>query len=230
MAFSAVRLDERLWFPDPRLAISRGPWDGLVAVGGDMSPERLLLAYRSGLFPWTVNPVTWWSPDPRGIFELGALHTGRTLKRMLRRLPFRVTFDTAFEAVVRACAEVPRPGAWISEEFIAAYSALHRLGHAHSIECWRDEDLVGGVYGVVVGGLFAGESMFHRVDNASKVALVHLHAHLKARGFQLFDVQMVTAATAAMGAVEISRHEYLKRLPDALARTCHFGARAAAVP
>lgn len=222
MAYPAVRLDERLWFPDPRLAIARGPWDGLVAVGGDMSVERLLLAYRSGLFPWTANPVTWWSPDPRGVFEVGKVHQGRTLRRTLKRGAFRVTMDVAFEAVVRACAEVPRPGAWITEEFVAAYTALHRVGHAHSVECWLGGELVGGVYGVAVGGLFAGESMFHRADDASKVALVHLHAHLKSRGFLLFDIQMVTAATESMGAYEISRHEYLRRLADAVARSCPF--------
>ncbi|MCC6234390.1 MAG: leucyl/phenylalanyl-tRNA--protein transferase [Verrucomicrobiales bacterium] len=222
MAFTAVRLDERLWFPDPRLAISRGQWDGLVAVGGDLSPERLLLAYRSGLFPWTVNPVTWWSPDPRGVFEVGTMHHSRSLRQTLRRAPYQVTCDRAFEAVVRACAEAPRPGAWITEEFVAAYAALHRLGHAHSVECWRGGDVVGGVYGVAVGGLFAGESMFHRADDASKVALAHLHQHLKERGFVLFDVQMVTAATAVLGAHEISRHEYLRRLEDAVARACEF--------
>ncbi|MFA6545789.1 MAG: leucyl/phenylalanyl-tRNA--protein transferase, partial [Limisphaerales bacterium] len=151
-----VLLDDRLWFPDARDALKRGPYAGLVAAGGDMSVPRLLLAYRSGLFPWTADPVTWWSPDPRGIIELDQFHVSRSLARTLRKGGFEVTFDRAFREVITACAKTRRPGGWISPEFVTAYTALHQAGHAHSVECWKSGELVGGVYGVVVGGLFAG--------------------------------------------------------------------------
>lgn len=201
--------------PDPRRA--RG--DGLVAVGGDLRVERLLEAYRCGLFPWTSDPVTWWSPDPRGILEVGRLHVSRSLARTLRRGAYRTSLDEDFESVIRACASEPRRGVcstWISEGLIAAYLALARVGHAHSVECWLGDRLVGGVYGVAIGGFFAGESMFHRADDASKVALHHLDRHLAARGFTLFDCQMVTPATRALGAREISRDDYLGRLARAV--------------
>jgi len=211
-------LDERLWFPDARDAVKRGVHAGLVAVGGDLSIPRLLLAYRSGLFPWTADPVTWWSPEPRGIIELDQLHISRSLARALRKGVFEITVDRAFREVITACAETRRPGGWISPEFIAAYTALHQAGHAHSVECWQAGQLVGGVYGVTVGGLFAGESMFHRATDASKVALCHLVQRLKQGGFTLFDTQMVTTVTRQLGAVEISRTEYLRRLAEAVAR------------
>lgn len=211
-------LDERLWFPDARDAVKRGVHAGLVAVGGDLSIPRLLLAYRNGLFPWTADPVTWWSPEPRGIIELDQLHISRSLARALRKGVFEITVDRAFREVITACAETPRPGGWISPEFIAAYTALHQAGHAHSVECWQAGQLVGGVYGVTVGGLFAGESMFHRATDASKVALCHLVQRLKQGGFTLFDTQMVTTVTRQLGAVEISRTEYLRRLAEAVAR------------
>jgi leucyl/phenylalanyl-tRNA--protein transferase len=213
-----------LKFPDPTQATD----EGLVAVGGDLAPERLLLAYRQGLFPWTVRPVTWWSPDPRGVFELGSLHVSRSLRRTLRQQRFRVTRDQAFRGVIEGCAQAPRPGRWITGEFIEAYDRLHRLGHAHSVECWRDGGLVGGVYGVVVGGLFAGESMFHRENDASKVALVHLHDHLVSRGFILFDIQMVTEITGQLGAVEVPRAEYLRRLATAVGEECRWDGPAVA--
>ena len=203
-------LDERLWFPDPLRA--RG--DGMVAIGGDLSVPRLVLAYSNGIFPWTVNPITWWSPDPRGIFELKDFHVSRSLRHELKRGRIEVTFDRDFPAVIRGCAKAPRDGdsTWITEEFIRAYISLHEAGHAHSVEAWTDGELVGGLYGVAVGGLFAGESMFHRVSNASKVCVARLVERLNAQGFQLFDTQMVTTATEQMGAVEVSRAEYLKRL------------------
>jgi leucyl/phenylalanyl-tRNA--protein transferase len=205
-------------FPDPRLADAKG----LVAVGGDLSVERLLAAYRSGIFPWTVKPVSWWSPDPRGIFELDGIHISKSLAKIIRQGFFQVTRDRAFREVVAACAE---PGAgrrdtWISPEFIAAYTHLYEAGHAHSVECWRDGQLAGGIYGVSVGGLFAGESMFHRASNASKVALVHLAAHLRERNFALFDIQMLTPITRQLGAIEIPRAEYLKRLKTAVEKPC----------
>ncbi len=213
-------LDQRLWFPGANSADT----EGLVAVGGDLSPERLLLAYRSGIFPWSVKPITWWSPDPRGIIPLDEFHLASSLAKFLRRCPFAVTCDKAFREVMTACAapDPKRGGTWISAEFVAAFTRLHELGHAHSVECWLEGRLVGGIYGVATGGLFAGESMFHRADNASKVALVKLVEHLRAGGFTLFDIQMVTPATEPFGAREISRAEYLQRLGQAIKPECHF--------
>lgn len=213
-------LSQALKFPDPRSA----DVEGLVAVGGDLSVERLLLAYRSGLFPWTVSPISWWSPDPRAILEFDQLHVSESLKRVLRRNTFQVTVDKAFPQVIAQCAK-PGPArgeTWISEEFIAAYTRLHERGHAHSLECWLDGELVGGIYGVAIGGFFAGESMFHRVSNASKVALCHLVEHLKKREFKLLDIQMLTPVTKQMGGVTISREEYLARLGEAVDVRCGF--------
>ena len=214
-------LDERLWFPDPR----KSRVDGLVAVGGDLTVPRMLLAYRSGLFPWSAEPITWWSPDPRAVFEIGGLHIGRSLARTLKKAPYEVTYDKAFDSVIRCCAMVPRreSACWISDAFIHAYNALARAGHAHSVECWKDGVLVGGIYGVSIGAFFAGESMFHRADDASKVALVHLERRLAERGYRLFDTQMLTPTTRQLGAHEIPRTDYLKRLAVAVETPCRFG-------
>jgi len=213
-----VRLDAQLRFPDPRDA----PAEGLVAFGGDLSVARLRLAYRSGIFPWTANPVTWWSPDPRAIFDLDRFHVPRSLAKFLRKQPFEFTRNRAFREVVQCCAAA-HEDTWITREFIDAYTRLHEEGDAHSIECWQGGELVGGIYGVSAGGLFAGESMFHRVPNASKAALVHLVEHLRARGFVLFDIQMITSVTRQLGAAEISRDEYLARLESAVRLECTFG-------
>jgi leucyl/phenylalanyl-tRNA--protein transferase len=213
-------LDQRLRFPDPRAADG----EGLVAIGGDLSAPRLRLAYRSGIFPWTVNPITWWSPDPRAIFELEQFHVPHSLAKFIRKQPFEITRDRAFCQVMQGCA-APSPGrgqTWVTPEFIEAYSRLHKQGDAHSVECWRGDELVGGIYGASFGGFFAGESMFHRVTNASKVALCHLVGHLRARGFALFDIQMITPATRQLGAVEIPREEYLKCLKVAVRMGCEF--------
>jgi leucyl/phenylalanyl-tRNA---protein transferase len=221
---SVVILDQKLRFPDPRQADA----DGLVAVGGDLSVPRLLLAYCSGIFPWTANPVTWWSPDPRGIFELDGFHVSRSLARVLRQERFRVSIDKAFREVMEGCAE-PAPGrrsTWITQDFLEAYGQMQAEGHAHSVECWRGTQLVGGIYGVAIGGFFAGESMFHRVSDASKVALFHLIAHLRRQGFELFDVQMVTPITTQLGGVNIARSAYLDRLASATAKACRFGGAA----
>src|SRR6516164_2043491 len=163
---------------------------GLVAVGGDLQPERLLLAYRRGIFPWydQADPICWWSPDPRAIFELEGLHVSRRLRRTIRSGRFEVTINRDFAAVMHGCAQ-RREGTWITRDMIAAYTMLHGLGHAHSIEVWAGDVLAGGLYGVALGGLFAGESMFTRSRDASKVALVHLVERLRTRGFQLFDIQ-----------------------------------------
>ena len=185
---------------------------------------RLLLAYRSGLFPWTDDPITWWSPDPRGIFDLEQFQVPRSLRRVMRRNVFRTTIDQAFQKVIAGCAApaLGRHTTWISPSFIEAYTKLHLAGHAHSVECWQGDELAGGIYGVAVGGLFAGESMFHRVSNASKVALCALIAHLRGRGFTLFDIQMLTPITAQMGAVELPREDYLKRLAVAVGGPCRL--------
>ena len=209
-----------MWFPEPR----RATRDGLVAIGGDLSVERLLLAYSRGIFPWTVSPLTWWSPDPRGVFELDAFHVSRSLNKRLKQNLFHVTTDQAFRKVIEGCAR-PGPGrrtTWISREFIDAYTRLHDRGYAHSLECWQGDRLAGGVYGVAIGGLFAGESMFHVVTDASKVALYHLTQHLKQRKFSLFDIQMITPITAQLGATEVSRNEYLERLAQAKEQSCAF--------
>jgi leucyl/phenylalanyl-tRNA--protein transferase len=213
-------LDHRLRFPSPALADS----EGLVAIGGDLSVPRLLLAYRSGIFPWTVDPVTWWSPEPRAIFELDHFHVSHSLAKVIRQGVFRVTVDSAFGRVMMGCA-APAPGrrsTWISPEFLEAYGQLHDQGHAHSLECWQGRRLVGGIYGVTVGGLFAGESMFHRASNASKVALFHLIEHLRRQGFVLFDIQMLTPITTQLGGVTIPRKEYLRRLAQAVEKPASF--------
>ena len=213
-------LGDAIEFPNPELADA----EGLVAVGGDLSVVRLLAAYGQGIFPWTVNPITWWSPDPRGIIELDDFHVSESLAKVIRKQPFEVTIDQAFQQVMQGCA-TPGPkrrGTWITQEFIEAYTELHKQGHAHSVECWQDGKLVGGVYGVAIGGLFAGESMFHLVDNASKIALHHLVQHLQKHKFLLFDIQMVTPATEPLGAKSIPRSEYLKRLSVAFVRNCSF--------
>jgi leucyl/phenylalanyl-tRNA---protein transferase len=209
--------------------------DGEVAgVGADLEPGTLLAAYRRGLFPMRLapgGPLGWWSPSPRGILPLDGLQVSRSLRRSTRR--FAVTVDTAFEAVMRACADRRRDGGWIDEAFVEAYSELHRLGWAHSVEVWTagsttgddvDNDLggssglVGGIYGVAIGGLFAGESMFHTVTDASKVALVALVDLLRTGGGTLFDVQWCTPHLASLGVITITRAEYAERLADAIAR------------
>lgn len=201
-------------FPDPHDA----PADGPLAVGGDLEPATLLDAYAHGIFPWPLDRrlLTWWSPDPRGVIPLDGLHTSRTLRRTLRRGRFTTTADRAFAAVVAGCAD--RAATWITPALADAYATLHELGHAHSLEVWDARgDLVGGVYGVVLGGAFAGESMFHTAPDASKVALVALVERLRARGFALFDVQLLTPHLASLGAIALPREEFLELLSEALA-------------
>ncbi len=208
------------FFLDPE----RADADGLVAIGGDLSPSLLLDAYRRGIFPWfdEESPILWWSPDPRAIFELDGMHVSRRLARTVRSGKFTATVDHAFTEVMRGCAHRPGDGVWITRDMIDAYTRLHEKGHAHSVEVWHDGQLAGGVYGVSVGGLFAGESMFTRVRDASKVALVHLMERLRQRGFQLFDVQFLNEHTARLGAIEIPRREYLARLRKAVACEVSF--------
>lgn len=198
-------------FPDPHTA----PADGPLAYGGDLEVETLLEAYGQGIFPWPDNtgPIWWWSPDPRAIIPIGGLRVSRTLRRTVRRGGLRCTSDTAFRDVIDACADRPRNGTWISAGMRAAFTRLHHHGAAHSVEVWDARGrLVGGLYGVASGAVFCGESMFHRVSDASKVAMVATMRILQHGGFGLFDVQLPTAHLASMGAVEMPRDLYLQIL------------------
>ncbi|MEJ5365343.1 MAG: leucyl/phenylalanyl-tRNA--protein transferase [Desulfosoma sp.] len=212
-------LNQELAFPPPELAEP----DGLLAIGGDLSPRRLLLAYRLGIFPWYApgTPILWWSPDPRLVLFPDELKISHSLRRVLKKGRFQVTFDAAFREVIEACALV-RVGkgeeTWLVPEMIEAYHRLHRLGAAHSVESWLDGTLVGGLYGVALGRVFFGESMFSLVSDASKVALVHLVERLKAFDFAFIDCQVTTAHLKRMGAREIPRSEFLKRLQGATRR------------
>lgn len=217
-------------FPPREVPPSAWPFDTLVLedgderpfAGGDLDPGTLIAAYRAGFFPMGLGdegrpPLGWWSPDPRGILPLDGLHVSRSLRRSVRR--FEITVDTAFEAVLEGCADPARDGRWITPEIAAAYGRLHRLGWAHSVEVWDGEELAGGLYGVAVAGLFAGESMFHRATDASKVALVALVEMVRADGDprRLVDVQWRTDHLASLGVVDVPRREYRRRLADALA-------------
>jgi leucyl/phenylalanyl-tRNA--protein transferase len=211
---------DSLSFPELRVANR----EGLLALGGDLSVPRLLHAYRSGIFPWTDDPLTWWSPDPRAIFEIEKFRPPRRLETKLRHHPFQLTVNRAFHEVISACAE-PAPGresTWISPRFVDAYTELHHQGFAHSVEVWENTTLVGGIYGVSLQGFFAGESMFHRATDASKIALCFLMDHLRERGFELFDTQVLSPLTARLGAVEIRRRDYLGRLALALKKPVRF--------
>ncbi len=205
------------WRRGPLLRAELADESGLVAIGGDLRPERLIEAYRHGVFPWynEGNPVCWWSPDPRAIFELDGLHISRRLGRTIRSGRFHCTVNHAFTEVMRGCAD-RLEGSWITHDMIAAYERLHQLGLAHSVEAWQGDTLAGGIYGVAVAGLFAGESMFTRIRDGSKVALAFLIERLRKCGFVLFDIQFLTPHTASLGAMEISREEYLTRLRRAL--------------
>jgi leucyl/phenylalanyl-tRNA--protein transferase len=196
---------------------------GLVAVGGDLEPATLVRAYCSGVFPWfgEGDPILWWSPDPRAIFEIDGLYVSRRLARTRRSGKFEVTINRAFREVIRACAD-REGGTWITRAMRRAYERLHYLGIAHSVEAWHDGTLAGGVYGVALGGFFSGESMFCRTTDASKVALASLFDHVRQRGFHLFDTQVRTDHTTSLGAIEIPRHEYLARLRAALSRRARF--------
>jgi leucyl/phenylalanyl-tRNA---protein transferase len=212
------RLDRRLIFPPVDHAE-----DGLLAVGGDLSPERLLLAYRSGIFPWydEDSPILWHSPDPRCVFVLSKVHASRSLRKVVTRGVYNVRYDEAFPRVIRACKEARRGGqggTWITDEMEDAYVRLHELGFAHSVESYRDGELAGGLYGVSIGRMFFGESMFTLQPDASKVALVTLAGRLRARGWSFMDSQVANPLTLSLGAEEWPRREYLARLaPEVLA-------------
>jgi leucyl/phenylalanyl-tRNA--protein transferase len=207
-------LDRDDAFPPVERAL-REP-NGLLAAGGDLSPERLVQAYARGIFPWfgDEDPLLWWSPDPRMVLFAGELHVARSLKRVLRSGRFAVTFDRAFTDVMRGCAEPRADGAgtWITASMHAAYSELHRRGLAHSVEVWREGRLAGGLYGVALGRMFYGESMFTRETNASKVALVTTARQLARWGFEMIDCQMSTAHLASFGAREVPRAAFVERV------------------
>jgi leucyl/phenylalanyl-tRNA--protein transferase len=197
--------------------------NGLVSIGGDLACGRLLSAYRAGIFPWyeAGYPVCWWSPNPRAIFDLETFHVPRRLARTIRAGKHDITVNRDFAGVIHGCADRPQ-GTWITAEMIAAYTALHERGYAHSVETRQGDRLVGGLYGVAIGGFFAGESMFAQARDASKIALAHTVRRLQERGYQLFDIQFRTEHTSRMGATEISRGEYLKRLHAALSVPARF--------
>jgi leucyl/phenylalanyl-tRNA--protein transferase len=211
------RLTEEILFPPPEMAEP----DGLLAVGGDLCPERLLLAYSEGIFPWYSedSPILWWSPDPRLVLFPAELRVSRSLRQRIRRGEYSTAVDTDFESVIDACARVhgrEEEGTWITPEMRDAYITLHRMGHAHSVESLRDGELVGGLYGVALGAAFFGESMFAAATDASKVALVALVERLVERGFTLIDCQVSTEHLKSMGAREILRSEFLRHLREAL--------------
>jgi leucyl/phenylalanyl-tRNA--protein transferase len=209
--------------PDPFPPVDEATDEGLLSIGGDLSAERLLLAYRSGIFPWFEEglPVLWWSPDPRGVLELNQLRVTRRLQRTIRQDKFRVTMNECFEQVMRGCGD-REEGTWITGMMLEAYCELHARGFAHSVETWIGNELVGGIYGVAIGGFFAGESMFYRVRDASKVALVHLVQQLRKQGYALFDVQILNEHTARLGGIEIPRERYLERLEGAINMNVQF--------
>jgi leucyl/phenylalanyl-tRNA--protein transferase len=205
--------------PFPPLESAMRHPNGLLAAGADLSPARLLQAYRLGIFPWYSpdQPPLWWSPDPRMVLFPEELKVSRSLAKRIRKKDYEIRSDTAFRAVMLACASTPRPdqdGTWIVPEILEGYCSLHQLGYAHSIETWVGGQLMGGLYGVAIGRMFYGESMFHHVTDASKLAFVHLVRHLQKRGYGMIDCQMHTAHLASFGAREIPRNEFAARLVE----------------
>ena len=218
------QLSDTLLFPPPALARE----DGLLAVGGDLSVPRLLLAYQHGIFPWYSpgEPILWWSPDPRLVLFPAEFHLAKRLARTIRQQIFSITFDTAFAQVIKACGQTRRKegqGTWLDEEMIRAYCELHDQGHAHSVECWQNGELVGGLYGVALGAVFFGESMFSLVPDSSKVALAGLVERLQGWDFELIDCQVGTGHLQRLGAREISGAEFSTRLAEAVAKPSRLG-------
>lgn len=210
-------IGKKIWFPNPEEAND----EGLVAVGGDLSIERLLLAYRSGIFPWFMHDdlVYWFSPNPRCILIPSEIKISKSMRQVLNKKQFEITFNKDFEAVMRGCATAKRPeqeSTWITEDFIEAYVSLHLIGYGHSVEVWQQGELVGGLYGVALGKVFFGESMFSSVSNASKAALISLAQKLNAEGFHFIECQLYTSHLGSMGAKAISRKEYLRLLSNSV--------------
>ena len=207
-----------LAFPPLEYALSEP--NGLLAVGGDLSPQRLISAYKNGIFPWFSehDPLLWWSPDPRAVINIPDLNINRTLTKFLKKSPFTVTLNKNFNEVIAYCSDAPfrRDGTWILPEMLQAYKNLHQLGYAHSIEVWQEQTLVGGLYGVAINGFFSGESMFYLKSNASKVALVYLAKHLKNANINLIDCQLLNPFLESMGCKEISRENFVKLKDEAI--------------
>ncbi len=214
MTIYLTELDSTLYFPSPEEALTEP--NGLLAIGGDLSPARLLTAYYNGIFPWysPYQPILWWSPDPRGVLPVAQLHISRSLRKTLNKTSLRFTVNHAFMDVVTACAEPRRYSeeTWITSEFMQSYAVLHEMGQAHSVEVWDNNQLVGGLYGLSVGKLFCGESMFHRQPDASKLALVALCRHLSRYDAPLIDCQMQNSYLETMGVQEWPRAEFLRQL------------------
>ncbi|HQH17151.1 MAG TPA: leucyl/phenylalanyl-tRNA--protein transferase [Smithella sp.] len=214
---TVYRLTKKLAFPPPELADD----DGLLAVGGDLSVNRLVLAYSMGIFPWSSDdtPILWWSPDPRPVIFPGRLKIPRTLRQTMKKGIFRITTNAAFEDVIRNCATISRKGqdgTWINHDMIEAYIRLHKAGYAHSVEAWDGDELAGGLYGIILGRAFFGESMFAKKSDASKVAFATYALTLAEKGFELIDCQVTTAHMKRFGAVEIPREEFMNHLQKAL--------------
>lgn len=209
-------LSKQLYFPAPTSALYDP--NGLLAYGGDLSVERLRLAYKSGIFPWfgEGEPILWWSPDPRGVLPVEFYSPSKSLRKFIRKTAFKVSVNTAFNLVIEACATVPRgvDGVWITKQMQQAYRDLHQAGDAHSVEVWDGEQLVGGLYGVCVGAVFCGESMFHTATNASKLAFHYLVDHLTKHGIRFIDTQLQNNHLESLGVIEISRHQFLQKLDE----------------
>ncbi|WP_347067593.1 leucyl/phenylalanyl-tRNA--protein transferase [Flavobacterium sp. WV_118_3] len=206
-------LTKELYFPP----VTETDFSGILAVGGDLSTERLLLAYNSGIFPWFEDgePITWWAPDPRMVLLLDELIISKSMRNVLNRNMFTVTFNRDFRAVITNCQTIKREGqngTWITDDMIEAYCKLHELGHAQSVEVWQDDQLVGGLYGVDLGHIFCGESMFAKVSNASKVAFIKLVEYLKANNYLLLDCQVYNEHLESLGAFEVNRESFMKVL------------------
>lgn len=213
--------DDDIWFPETSFAFEEP--NGLLAAGGDLSEERLLAAYQRGIFPWYSDdqPILWWSPAPRMILDPSELHTGRSSRKLLNKNLFTISFDQAFEDVIHACAHISRSGesgTWITEEMQNAYINLHNNGHAHSAEAWQGNTLVGGLYGLAIGGAFFGESMFSAKSGASRVAFITLAKHLAKQGFSLIDCQMYTDYLSSFGGKEVSRQTFEEKLKRAVSQ------------
>ncbi|MDQ2087335.1 leucyl/phenylalanyl-tRNA--protein transferase [Herbivorax sp. ANBcel31] len=215
------QLTEDIIFPHPSLASE----DGILAIGGDLSVERLLLAYENGIFPWFSedDPIIWWSPDPRFVLFPQDIKISKSMKKFLRKNLYSVTFDTSFEEVISMCANLRIDNTWITSEIIESYVMLYKLGFAHSVEVWYENSLVGGLYGVSIGNCFFGESMFSKMDNASKTALILLCQELCKKNFQLIDCQIYSKHLESLGAVNISRDEFLNHLKYGLLHKTYTG-------
>lgn len=231
MSGPALRLHEldprSLWFPPLEDALDEP--NGLLAFGGDLRPERILTAYRNGIFPWYQDgqPILWWSPDPRAILYPDQVNISRSMRKVLRSDAFSIHLDRDFDAVIAACGALTerRTGTWITAPMRQAYRELHRLGHAHSIEVWQDGALVGGLYGLGIGRVFFGESMFSRVANASKVALIHLCARLQTWGFAVIDCQVTNDHLLSMGSQEIARRDFQRLIAEHTTQSCDVNGR-----